>query len=666
MFRTLALICAGVTLFIIVMNAFVRVMDAGAGCADWPACYGRSQPQESASSLTQADVVDPIDVVVEQWEQTWQRYATAFVALLVFFMIFLSWTLPYYRVLAVLVSAALLMLIVGQAALTVWTMHIETMPIIVWLNYVLSLLTFWGVAWVYWRTDPLLESGPQPNYTLRIVNAVAILVLFADVLVGGWASANLAALACSDFPQCVLAWQPGSADIFAAINIFYGLESGYTGVLPPLGQQTVLWLHQVGAVAVTLISVCLVLLALIAGYVKPVKVAAFLLLLLLVGQLTLGIFNVTESLPIAVAVAHSVFGALLMLPLIAISVYAHLLPVSARLEQASTEQPAIALSDVHKAIHAELETYVEPEPESLYLRLRSQLQKTRTGIGGVLNSLKLGQRGLDEETLEDIESQLIVADVGVEATQQIIARLTQTLQQAPVDGSETVADVLKQELYQLLQPCDQPLVIPKQDTPFVILVVGVNGAGKTTTIGKLARRLQSQGHSVMLAAGDTFRAAAVEQLQTWGERNGIPVVAQHTGADAASVVFDALQSAAAKGVDVLIADTAGRLHTKSNLMEELIKIKRIMSKLDPSAPHEVLLILDAGTGQNAMSQAALFHEAVTLTGIALTKLDGTAKGGVIFALASKLGIPIRFIGVGEGIEDLQDFDAKNFIDALTD
>ncbi|MEO1899934.1 MAG: signal recognition particle-docking protein FtsY, partial [Methylococcales bacterium] len=223
---------------------------------------------------------------------------------------------------------------------------------------------------------------------------------------------------------------------------------------------------------------------------------------------------------------------------------------------------------------------------------------------------------------------------------------------------------LKASLLDILQPCCQPLEIPQQETPFVILVVGINGVGKTTTIGKLAKRLQGQGHSVMLAAGDTFRAAAVEQLQAWGDRNKIQVVAQHTGADSASVLFDAVQSAKAKGIDVLIADTAGRLHTKTNLMEELRKIKRIMGKVDETAPHEVLLVLDAGTGQNALSQAKIFNDTVALTGLALTKLDGTAKGGVIFALAREFGLPIRFIGVGEGIDDLQDFDAKAFVDAL--
>jgi fused signal recognition particle receptor len=257
-----------------------------------------------------------------------------------------------------------------------------------------------------------------------------------------------------------------------------------------------------------------------------------------------------------------------------------------------------------------------------------------------------------------------MADIGIETTTQIIKHLKENLEKDQLKDVSTLTETLKQNLYDMLEPCSLPLQIPQQEGPFVILVVGVNGAGKTTSIGKLAHRLQAQGHSVMLAAGDTFRAAAVEQLQTWGERNNVQVVAQHTGADSASVIFDALQSAKAKGVDVLIADTAGRLHTKSNLMDELSKIKRIMAKLDASAPHEVLLVLDAGTGQNALSQARLFNEAVSLTGLALTKLDGTAKGGVIFALANQLQIPIRFIGVGESIEDLQDFDAKTFVDAL--
>jgi len=296
-------------------------------------------------------------------------------------------------------------------------------------------------------------------------------------------------------------------------------------------------------------------------------------------------------------------------------------------------------------------------------RLKTQLSRTRGSLGGVLASLHFGQKA-NAEVLETIEAQLLMADMGMETTSAIIQHLTETLARDQLADGVVLKEVLKQKLYDMLAPCSVPMQIPAQDTPYVILVVGVNGAGKTTSIGKLAHRLQAQGHSVMLAAGDTFRAAAVEQLQTWGERNNVQVVAQQSGADSASVIFDALQSAKAKGIDVLIADTAGRLHTKSNLMDELSKIKRIMVKLDANAPHEVLLILDAGTGQNALSQAKQFHAAVQLTGIALTKLDGTAKGGVIFALANQLGLPIRFIGVGESMDDLQDFDARTFIDAL--
>jgi len=273
-------------------------------------------------------------------------------------------------------------------------------------------------------------------------------------------------------------------------------------------------------------------------------------------------------------------------------------------------------------------------------------------------------RKIDQDLLEEIETSLLMADVGMDVTTDIITKLEESVEKHQLQDVNALSGILKQQLFELLKPVSQPLVIPEKQGPYVILVVGVNGAGKTTTIGKLAQRLQQQGHSVMLAAGDTFRAAAVEQLQVWGERNKIHVVAQHTGADSASVIFDAVQSAQAKGVDVLIADTAGRLHTKSNLMEELKKIKRIIGKLDDTAPHEVLLVLDAGTGQNALSQAEHFNKAVELTGIALTKLDGTAKGGIIFALAKQAGIPIRFLGVGEGINDLQDFNAKHFIDAL--
>jgi fused signal recognition particle receptor len=312
------------------------------------------------------------------------------------------------------------------------------------------------------------------------------------------------------------------------------------------------------------------------------------------------------------------------------------------------------------------ESEKESSKRGLFSRLRAGLAKTRHGLSDSVASLLLGRKRIDDELLEELETQLLIADVGVEATQRIIQDLTQRVARRQLADADALIGALKADMKAILAPCVAPLSLAQDAKPLVILMVGINGAGKTTTIGKLARRLQDQGQRVVLAAGDTFRAAAVEQLQVWGERNAIPVISQRQGADSASVVFDALQSARTRGADVLIADTAGRLHTQSNLMEELKKIKRVLAKLDGLAPHEVMLVLDAGTGQNGLNQALQFHEAVGLTGITLTKLDGTAKGGIIFAIASRLGIPIRFIGVGEGIEDLRPFDADEFVDALFD
>ncbi|TFY93418.1 signal recognition particle-docking protein FtsY [Pseudomonas nabeulensis] len=305
----------------------------------------------------------------------------------------------------------------------------------------------------------------------------------------------------------------------------------------------------------------------------------------------------------------------------------------------------------------------EPSKTGFFARLKQGLSKTSASIGEGMASLFLGKKVIDDELLEDIETRLLTADVGVEATAVIIQSLTQKVARKQLTDADALYKSLQSELAAMLKPVEAPLVITP-NKPFVILVVGVNGAGKTTTIGKLAKKLQSEGKKVMLAAGDTFRAAAVEQLQVWGERNKIPVIAQHTGADSASVIFDAVQAAKARNIDVLIADTAGRLHTKDNLMEELKKVRRVIGKLDADAPHEVLLVLDAGTGQNAISQAKQFNQTVQLTGLALTKLDGTAKGGVIFALAKQFGLPIRYIGVGEGIDDLRTFEAQPFVEAL--
>lgn len=300
----------------------------------------------------------------------------------------------------------------------------------------------------------------------------------------------------------------------------------------------------------------------------------------------------------------------------------------------------------------------------MFGRLKNGLAKTRRAIGeGVANAL-LGQKELNQQVLEEIETCLLTADVGVETTQTLVADLTKHLARKQLKDASAIFKVLQQDMLDILAKVEAPLVITPQHHPFVMLMVGVNGSGKTTTIGKLASRFKNDGKKVMLAAGDTFRAAAVEQLQVWGERNQVPVIAQQTGADSASVIFDAFNAAKSKGADVLIADTAGRLHTQSNLMEELKKIKRVLQKIDVEAPHEVMLVLDAGIGQNALTQAKQFQQAVDVTGIVLTKLDGTAKGGIIFAVARELGLPIRFIGVGEGVSDLRPFAAENFIKAL--
>ncbi len=302
--------------------------------------------------------------------------------------------------------------------------------------------------------------------------------------------------------------------------------------------------------------------------------------------------------------------------------------------------------------------------ESLFGRLKKRLSKTSSKLTDGFATLLLGKKAIDDDLLEELETQLLSADLGVDATQAIITDLTQRAARKQLGDAQALFTALRDDMVSILQPSCHPLVIPEQNTPFVILMVGINGVGKTTTIGKLAKQFQLQGKSVMLAAGDTFRAAAVEQLQVWGQRNDIAVISQHSGADSASVIFDALQSAKARNIDILIADTAGRLHTQSNLMEELKKVKRVMGKLDQDAPHEVMLVLDAGTGQNALSQAIQFNEAVGVTGITLTKLDGTAKGGIIFAIAKKTGLPIRYIGVGETIDDLRPFQAEEFVDAL--
>lgn len=331
--------------------------------------------------------------------------------------------------------------------------------------------------------------------------------------------------------------------------------------------------------------------------------------------------------------------------------------------QSVTEDAALeVVPDEVSTPQEELEPAVAKE--GIFARFKRSLSKTRHQLGDGIGRLLLGKKEISPELLEELETLLVSADLGMDTTQKVLKELTEGLARKQLSDGETVYEALKQQLQRILGHSPQLSFETDDHSPYVILMVGVNGAGKTTTIGKLAKQLQSQGKKVMLAAGDTFRAAAVEQLQVWGERNNIPVIAQHTGADSASVIFDALQAAKARKIDVLIADTAGRLHTQSNLMDELKKVKRVIQKLDGNAPHETMLILDASIGQNALVQARQFHEAVQLTGITMTKLDGTAKGGILFAIANDLGLPFRYLGIGEGIDNLRPFDAEQFVGAL--
>ena len=668
MYRKITFFTVIIALIVIVLGTYVRLSDAQMGCPDWPGCYGSAIIQQGADFKAQANALfpaAPLDTT-KAWKVLSHRYSAAFFGVLALILFLTAWSQKQCRV-ATMGATLLLLILVGlKTGVGWWATTVKFMPVVVTGHILLSFIVFWVAFRLYLSVNPTLRLNQLPVKTgPRGFAIFAMLILFLQIILGSWVSTNQAALACGDFPRCNEQWMP-AVDYLSSLDLFSSLQSGYSSVLSYDGQVAIHWLHRVGALVCFILLSIVMLSATSEHYARPVRKAGLWLSILLLAQILLGIFSVKLEAPVWIAVLHSVVAALLMLPLIAISFFSKY----SLLEDLAETDIALRKPDVEQktsSLDAEIDlekAYREPSDESLYLRLKSQLKKTRTGLGGVLSSISLGQKGINDDLLEEIEANLLIADIGVDATSEIIAQLSERMEKHQLNDGEALERTLKEILLDILQPSSQNLVIPEQDTPFVILVVGINGVGKTTTIGKMAKRLQVQGHSVMLAAGDTFRAAAVEQLETWGERNNIHVVAQHTGADSASVIFDAVQSAKAKGIDVLIADTAGRLHTKSNLMEELSKIKRIMSKVDQNAPHEVLLVLDAGTGQNALSQTKIFNESAKLTGLALTKLDGTAKGGVIFALARQFGLPIRYIGVGEGIDDLQDFDAKSFIDAL--
>ena len=660
MFRKITLFSVFLALIVIVVGAYVRLSGAGLSCPDWPGCYGQAVVSEQADFMARAAEAFPGQTpdIEKALKEMSHRYLAAALSVTVLLLALLSWRQQQNRLAVITAALGLVFLAASQAFLGMWTVKLHAMPIVVTGHLLLGMMIFWLLFWLYLWVKPGISALAVRNKGLIVFARLAIGVLFLEIFLGGWVSANNAALACSGFPQCNGSWWP-QADYQTALNLLSGLNTGYTGVIAFDAQVAANWLHRVGALVSFVVLTLLMLTATSAHHPKPVKRAGLWLSALLLVQIGTGIIGVKLGEPLWAAVAHNAFAALLMLPVIAISFYSRYGYVEElkRPVEVEPQREGVIVPPAEEA-------YPVTEPESLYLRLKTQLKRTRSGLSGVLAHIPIGRQEIDENLLEEIEASLLMADIGVDATTAIIKRLTESVERHQLNDGEALSAALKQELLSMLRPCSKNLQIPKQDKPFVILVVGVNGAGKTTTIGKLAKRLQAQGHSVMLAAGDTFRAAAVEQLQTWGERNNIHVVAQHTGADSASVIYDAVQSAQAKGIDVLIADTAGRLHTKSNLMDELKKVKRIISKLDETAPHEVLLVLDAGTGQNALSQAKLFNETVELTGLALTKLDGTAKGGVIFALAKQFEIPIRFIGIGEGIDDLQDFDADAFVNAL--
>lgn len=678
MFRKLTLLCLLLALSVIVLGAYVRLSDAGLGCPDWPGCYGKIIVDQDPQAVNQANEAYPERPFEAEkaWKEMAHRYLAGALGFAILILALISWRVRPERNAAVVLSFMLLLLVVFQAALGMWTVTLLVHPVIVTSHLLAGLATLALITWLYLRTNPRVIPSNN-NIAIKLIARVALLALVLQIALGGWTGANYAALACPDFPTCLGQWWP-QVDYREGYNLARGFDIDYEGgVLDIAGRAAIHWVHRLGALVLTVFSVVLIIKACFGSYARHLRIAGIMLALLLVVQISLGIGNVLLRLPLALAVAHNAVAALLLIALVYVNFYAtRTLGVVRRdiesresLDERSPIPVDISETGVitpQPAPVPQEDVYVEKPPETIFQRLKGQLGRTRSGLADVLVSLPLTKKAIDESVLEEIETGLLTADVGIDTTSEIIDKLTERLGRKKLNDSEALNNALREILLDVLQPCSMPLEIDAAAKPFIILVVGVNGVGKTTTIGKMAKRFQSKGLSVMLAAGDTFRAAAIEQLQAWGERNKIPVIAQHSGADSASVIYDAVQSAQARGIDVLIADTAGRLHTKSNLMGELSKISRIMGKLDDSAPHEILLVLDAGTGQNAVSQASQFNEAARLTGIALTKLDGTAKGGVIFALARQLGIPIRYIGVGESIDDLQDFSAESFVDALLD
>lgn len=640
MFRNLSFAALLLAFVVVFLSVIVQVSNSQLACPDYPTCYGKAYITDDVESRVQGHKQFPnsrFSPIKTQIKLS-HRYSSGLLELAVLALFFVAIIKIQQRLSAlgagVALAAATAFLLLDKLAIT------NASPLLfsgqAWLG-------FWLVVVLYWlhlRCHPCLRRQ-DTHSTPRVLSILALLAVMVQIFSGLWLSDNSATLSCSGFPTCNGQWLP-AADYLGAIDLLATLDGS---TLSPDAKIAANWLHRAMAAVNFVLLSCLIFSATSSKYRSPVRKAALLLSVLLMVEISLGIIGVRLAAPLLITIAHTILAALMLLPLVAIIFYSKydFADSAAAIDQdlASTQPPTPV-----------------PSPLSLYTRLAQQLQKTSANFTAILSASSFGDTDLDAN-LQRLQTALLQADLGVTVTEGIIAHLRQSNTSA-----NDLPATLRQHLQDILQPCCQPLVIPKQKTPFVILVVGVNGVGKTTTIGKLAKRLADDGRSVLLAAGDTFRAAAVEQLQVWGERNNIAVVAQGDGADAASVIFDAVQSATAKKIEVLIADTAGRLHTQQNLMQELHKIKRIMAKIDPNAPHEVLLVLDGGTGQNAISQTKTFANDIGVTGVALTKLDGTAKGGVIFALAQQFGLPIRFVGVGEGSDDLQDFVAKDFVQAL--
>lgn len=653
MFRIVTLLVVFFTLLISTSGTYLRAVQSTVpSCTDFLGCTTQISDVFSQAMVSSHDVVWLI-----------HSLSSFSVVILLGMMLLTAFWVKASRLVLTLGSCILIALVAVQVQLGMHQEWLGTQALNHFVHYLLSVLLLYGAFYLYLHSHVAQVKRRVGNTYWLVYSAMLLLAL--QLVLGAWLAANNAGLVCGGFPQCLNSWWP-QADYQNAFNLFVPLSFSAKVALH--------WVHRLFSVLI-FISLTGLMLSATSSRIKQLRWSGLAVSILLLIQVGAGIAIVKLAMPAWIAVIHSFTAMLLMLPLIIIGFYAKYqsldesdvrlkAPEHALVEQIPPQTEGAVELDSELSLDVSQLEVLKPEPDSLYLRLKAQLGKTRTGLGAALSAVSLGNRKIDQGLLEELETSLLMADVGMDVTTGIIAKLQENVEKHQLQDASALSALLKQQLLELLEPVSQPLVVPKQQGPYVILVVGVNGVGKTTTIGKLAQRLQRQGHSVMLAAGDTFRAAAVEQLQTWGERNQIHVVAQHTGADSASVIFDGVQSAQAKGIDVLIADTAGRLHTKSNLMEELKKVKRIMAKLDVTAPHEVLLVLDAGTGQNALSQAEHFNKTVELTGIALTKLDGTAKGGIIFALAKQMGVPIRFLGVGEGIDDLQDFNAAQFIDAL--